>query len=184
MPNICTVCRHPRRSEIDKELVAGEPLRVLAKRTGTSVGALFRHRRDHIPAALAKAKDASEKVEARTLFERLHTLSHETRTILREARESGNHGLALNAIGRAEKQLELEARLLGELNESVKVAVGVNIEQTQKKEVVVLLAEVCSPAELADLEQRMLAARARKIARLNSAADPSATGVPYDSDEF
>ena len=33
--------------------------------------------------------------------------------------------IALHAIARVEKQLELEARLLGELDESTKIAVGV-----------------------------------------------------------
>ena len=39
-------------------------------------------------------------------------------------RASNALGLALQAITRVEKQIELEARLLGELDEGVKVAVG------------------------------------------------------------
>jgi hypothetical protein len=46
---------------------------------------------------------------------------------LAEARASGNHVIALHAIARAERQLELEGRLLGELSESAKVAVGINV---------------------------------------------------------
>ena len=61
------------------------------------------------------------------LLERLRAINRETTGILQAARESQNHGIALHAIARAEKQLELEARLLGELNESAKVAVGINV---------------------------------------------------------
>ena len=71
----------------------GEPFRTLAKRTGTSVRALFRHRPEHIPAALVKAKEATDQLEAATLFERLRALNRETQAILQEARESGNNEL-------------------------------------------------------------------------------------------
>jgi hypothetical protein len=85
-----------------------------------------------LPAALVKAKEASEQVEAGTLFERLRALNQETQAILREARESGNNAIALQAIARAERQLELEARLLGELDQRVQVAVGIHLESRMK----------------------------------------------------
>jgi hypothetical protein len=56
MPRTCTVCSHDDRAEIDKALVAGEPLRNVAKRFGTSAAALNRHKGDHIPAILAAAE--------------------------------------------------------------------------------------------------------------------------------
>ena len=163
MPIVCTVCRHERRLEIDEALLAGEPFRTLEKRTGTSAGALFRHRHEHISAALLKAKEAAEQVEAGTLFERLRALNQETQAILREARESGNNVIALQAIGRAEKQLELEARLLGELDERVQVAVGLQVESTAAENRDSLLAEVLTLEELEAIEQRFLAAHEKKV---------------------
>jgi len=117
MPQVCTICRHASRDEIDQALIAGESFRNIAKRYGTSATALFRHRSRDLPTALVKAKDASETVRADTLLERLKALNTETLTILREARATGtrDNELALKAIARAERQLELEARLLGEL---------------------------------------------------------------------
>lgn len=73
-----------------------------------------RHK-DHLPGQLAKAHEAAEVVKADTLLDRLKELNAETRAILKETREGGNHDLALKAIARVEKQLELEAKLLGEL---------------------------------------------------------------------
>jgi len=93
-------------------------LRNIAKRTGTSATALFRHRRDHVPAVLAKAKYATEEVRAGNLFDRLKAINRETAAILAEARETRNHTVALQAIARAEKQIELEAKLLSELKDS------------------------------------------------------------------
>ena len=107
--------------------MAGEPLRSIAKRYGTSPTSLFRHKQADIPATLVQAKQAEEEVRAETLFERLRAINRETQAILEEARESGSLSIALAAINRVERQLEFEARLLGQLNDATRVAVGVNV---------------------------------------------------------
>ncbi len=127
MPRTCTVCTHAHRTEIDQALLDGQPLRDIAGRFGTSRSALLRHRKADIPATLAKAKQAEEEVRAETLFERLKAINRETAAILTEARESGSLSIALAAINRVERQLELEARLLGQLNDGTKVAVGIKV---------------------------------------------------------
>lgn len=114
MPRTCTICNHPQRDAIDLALLAGEAYRHIASRFDTSTASLQRHK-DHLPGQLAKAHEAAEVVKADTLLDRLKELNTETRQILRETRESGNHDLALKAIARVEKQLELEGKLLGEL---------------------------------------------------------------------
>lgn len=58
MARPCSVCAHPDHEGIDKALVAGESFRNIAEPTGTSVAALSRHRADHLPEVLAKAKQA------------------------------------------------------------------------------------------------------------------------------
>jgi hypothetical protein len=50
-----------------------------------------------------------------------------TQEILRETRSTKNHVIALQAIGRIERQLELEGRLLGELDDSARVALGIQV---------------------------------------------------------
>lgn len=114
MPRTCTICTHPQRDAIDLALLAGESYRHIAARFDTSTASLQRHK-DHLPGQLAKAHEAAEVVKADTLLDRLKELNAETRAILKETREGGNHDLALKAIARVEKQLELEAKLLGEL---------------------------------------------------------------------
>jgi len=125
MPRQCTVCTHSEREAIDHALVAGESFRNIAERFGTSVGALVRHKTDHIPAHLAKAQEAKEVTQADSLLDRLLVLSKETAAILKEAREGDekDNELALKAIARAEKQIELQARLLGELKDTPTVNV-------------------------------------------------------------
>lgn len=123
MPQVCSICKHERRPEIDKALLTEQPLRTVAQQFETSATALFRHKRDHLSAALVKAKqkkEAKEEVQAESLFDRLKSINRETLEILQEARESKNLPVALMAINRIEKQLELEARLLGELDDKDK----------------------------------------------------------------
>jgi len=64
MPRTCTICRNERRNEIDAALLAGEPLRNIAKHSGTSIGALFRHKRGHLPANVPAAGLVTSTVAA------------------------------------------------------------------------------------------------------------------------
>ena len=44
MPRTCLACSSPERIAIDKALVAGEPLRNIAKRVSISPAGLLRHK--------------------------------------------------------------------------------------------------------------------------------------------
>jgi hypothetical protein len=107
-------------------------MRTIATQFSVTASALQRHKTTHIPPMLAKAAAMADVVEGSTLLDRLKALNRETAAILREARmdESKDNGLALKAIARAEKQIELEGRLLGELNEGSTVNVLLTPEWT------------------------------------------------------
>jgi hypothetical protein len=90
------------------------PYRHIAARYGTSTGALQRHR-EHLPSQLVKAREAEAVTQADTLLERLKELNAETKAVLADAKLEGNGNLRLLAIARLEKQLELEGKLIGEL---------------------------------------------------------------------
>jgi hypothetical protein len=125
VPRVCTICVHPERLDIEAALVAGEPCPAIAALYRVSEDALLRHKQNHLPAHLAKAQEAAEVVQADGLLARLLSLNGETMEILKEAREGKvkDNELALKAIARAEKQLELQAKLLGELNDGTTVNV-------------------------------------------------------------
>lgn len=72
MPRVCRVCSHPKRQEIDLALVAGElSFRNIAERFTLSLGSLTRHKADHLPGKLARAKDAKEQREATDIMAEL-----------------------------------------------------------------------------------------------------------------
>jgi transposase-like protein len=125
MPRICTICAGAQREEINTALVSHESIRAISRRFGVSASALQRHRASHLPATLVKAAAVADVMEAGNLLERLKALNRETAAVLREARDgdSKNNDLALKAIARVEKQIELEGRLLGELHEGSTVNV-------------------------------------------------------------
>src|SRR5262245_15060180 len=125
MPRRCTICDHAERQAIDAALLGSESYRSIAKRFATSPEAMWRHKESHLPASLAKAEEAREATQADSLLDQLLHLNRETLAILQEARagKTKDNELALKAIGRAEKQIELQARLLGELKDTATVNV-------------------------------------------------------------
>jgi hypothetical protein len=119
MPRRCTVCDHPKRSDVDRALVTRTgPMRGIARKFGMSEDALYRHAWEHLPQTLARGVERKEAARGADLLARLSEVHEDTRAIFREARETQQAGLALQAVARLEKQLELEARLLGELKDA------------------------------------------------------------------
>src|ERR1019366_2297639 len=135
MPRTCTICRHPNRNQIDMALVQNGPLRAISDQWSVSKTALLRHRNKCLPTHLLKAKalsdvksatslakevqqrEESEIQSATSLVAELRELAKKTGAVLSRAMSEKNGDLALKAIARLERQLELKARLLGELEE-------------------------------------------------------------------
>jgi hypothetical protein len=112
------VCTHPKREEVDRALVEGVSAAEISGRYRT-VGerAVRRHRSNHLPAKLVMAEKAAEVAEADTLLEQVKDLQGHAYSILDRAEEAGELRTALSAIREARGNLELLAKLLGELDE-------------------------------------------------------------------
>ncbi len=121
MPRTCTVCAHESRSEIDGVLVTGGPLRTIADRWSVSKTALIRHKEDHLPAALVRARGAEEVARADVLLSQVCGLHDRTLAILSASEDAGELRTALGAIREARGNLELLAKLLGEINDTPRV---------------------------------------------------------------
>ncbi len=132
MPRICTICQHPQMTKIDESLINLQSLRDIAGRFQVSSSTLDRHKSNCLFAVLAKSKESREVANGDKLIAELKHINSESLTILREVREAANHDLALKAIARIEKQIELKAKLLGELNEAPTINVTtISIEKMQ-----------------------------------------------------
>jgi hypothetical protein len=115
-------CAHPDRPAIDTALVGGESCRTIASRYGT-IGrmALERHAANHLPARLVKAQEAEEMAQADDLLAQVRSLQGAALRILDTAEQGGDLKVALSAIREARGNLELLAKLLGELDERPQV---------------------------------------------------------------
>jgi len=118
MPQYCSICIHPDRAEIDKALISGETLRDIAGRCPVSRSALHRHKRDHLPAHLVKAAEEEDLAQAIDVVRQLKAINAACLEILQKSRADGKHSVSLRAVDRIHKQIELQARLLGELQEN------------------------------------------------------------------
>jgi hypothetical protein len=117
MARACNVCGRSDRTEIDSALVSAEPIRAISRRTGLSKDGLRRHRESHLPISLVRVAADEEQDRAEGLIGEVQSLLDEARAILADEREAGRSTVALNAIEKAGKLLELRARLSGELDE-------------------------------------------------------------------
>ncbi len=137
MPRTCTVCTHEAREEIDRLLVGGRPLSELAAKYRVSDDSLARHKGNHLPAALVKAREAEEVAVADDLLEEVRGLQERAREILDKAEESGDLRGALWAIREIRNGLELLARLVGQLSQGTTVNIAVSAEWVEIRSLIV-----------------------------------------------
>ena len=146
MPRSCTVCAHSEREAIDRALVGDASNRSVASLYDVSEAAVRRHKANHLPAKLVMAEMASEVATADNLLEQVQHLQQSTLNILAEAEKSKQYRTALSAIREARGNLELLAKLLGELDERPVVNLHVSPEWLELRAVIVGALEPYSEA--------------------------------------
>ena len=117
MARACTICSHPDRAAIDAALVGGGVLAAIAAKYRVSPDAMERHNAAHLPRALVRAQAAQEVAHADDLLAQVRSLQDRALAILGTAEQAGDLKVALGAIREARGNLELLAKLLGELDD-------------------------------------------------------------------
>jgi hypothetical protein len=128
MPRTCTVCGHDRRHDVELALVRRDSYRDIARRFALSKDALGRHAKEHLPELLSEAHRAEEYARADDLLRQVGELQSKTLNLLLKAEEAGELRTALSAIREARGNLELLAKLRGELDERPQVNVLITPE--------------------------------------------------------
>jgi hypothetical protein len=147
MPRRCSVCTHPDRENIDEALVGATAISAIAaKYRDISEDALGRHKANHLPAKLVMAEKAKEVAQADSLLEQVRDLQGRALAILDQAEMSGDLRIALGAIREARGNLELLAKLLGELDDGPTVNVLISPEWLELRAVIVGALEPYSDA--------------------------------------
>jgi hypothetical protein len=137
MPRSCTVCEHPEREVIDRALVGEGSNRSVASLFGVSESAVRRHKSNHLPAKLVMAQAVEEVAEADHLLDQVRSLQARTLAILEAAERSNQHRTALSAIREARSNLELLAKLLGELDDRPQINLLVSAEWLELRAMIV-----------------------------------------------
>jgi hypothetical protein len=123
MPRSCTVCNHPDRAEIDRELSSGVAMSLIASVYAVSPAAVRRHRTNHLlPERADRLREDLELAGVDVLAE-MRNLYHRMREFLERAEEADNWPAVRAFHAEARKDLELLARLVGELDERPQVNV-------------------------------------------------------------
>lgn len=117
----CTVCAHNDIEEINRLLLCSDSYRDLARQFGLSKDALARHKKSHIPELLLKSQDAKEALQADNLLDQIVYYEAEARRFKGLAESQGDLELALKAVDRALKCLDLFAKARGIINDQPQV---------------------------------------------------------------
>lgn len=128
MPRTCSVCNDIRRDEIDRALLAGEPLRDIAGRVPIAKSALHRHKL-HLSATLVKAQESEQVARADGLLDQLIELTNEARRLKQKAEAKKDYRTALAAVRELCRIVELVARINGELKDSQINVVNVRLDE-------------------------------------------------------
>jgi hypothetical protein len=151
VPRRCAICTHPDREAIDKALVGDAALSELAAIYRVSDDSLGRHKANHLPAKLVMAEAAAEVARADSLLGQVRDLQRRALDILDKAEEAGELRTALSAIREARGNLELLAKLLGELDERPVVNLNLSPEWIELRAVIIAALEPHSEAQRAVL---------------------------------
>lgn len=142
MPRVCTVCAHPDRRKIDAALASETSSnRRIATQYGLSEASVRRHRSEHLPIRLVKAAEQEDVRNAIDVYGQLKDINVAVRNVLTQAQRDGDGELALKASDRILKQLELQGRLIGELQDGDTINVIVSPQWVALRTVIIAALE-------------------------------------------
>jgi len=159
MPRTCTVCAHPERAAIDQALLNNSVIRDIAGQHRLAKSAVARHKDDHLPAALAKAKEAQTVADADDLLRQAGALRTKAMSLLLKAETAGDFRTALAGVREARGCLELLAKLLGELRDEATINITITAAWVEVR-AAVMAALVPYPEARAAVAERLAAVEA------------------------
>ena len=137
MSQTCTVCRSPDREAIDRVLLDGGALRDVAGRFKLSKSAVERHKAACLPAFLVAAKAEADQGHGIDLHQQLKAANSLAWQVAKQAKDAGDGLLALQALDRVLKQLDLVAELTEQLDRRPVVNLLVSPEWVRTRSILV-----------------------------------------------
>ena len=116
MPRSCLACSSPEREAIDKALVAGEPLRNIAKRVSLSPAGLLRHK-NHVANAIGKAQAQREERLGDTLLDEMRRVQRKAWELLSKTESERDHRASIVALREVRECLKSLGEMLEKTEE-------------------------------------------------------------------
>lgn len=126
MARKCSICESEHLKAIDKSLVDNDSIRAIAERYGMTIGSVHRHKTNHLPVAMIKARQAEEVIHGSALMNRVEKIMARCERISEITTAEGDWTPALGALRELRGCIELLGKLSGEINSAPKIAVQVN----------------------------------------------------------
>jgi hypothetical protein len=152
VPRTCLACSSVERETIDKALVAGEPLRNIAKRVSISPAGLLRHK-SHLAQAIVKAGERREEQLGDNLLDEMRRVQRKAWELLAKTESEGDHRGAIVALREVRECLESLGDMLANAEgpHGPRAAIAQRLEaakqrvaQYESPEIVVAMAAGCA----------------------------------------
>lgn len=121
MSNVCTICNHARRIEIDRQIVEGKNLSQIAKTFDVPYHSIYQHSQKHISRQLATVMEKKLTIEGNELMEVITKIIHRAERIFRRNEKAGKDLLALKALDSQRNTIMLLSNISAQLH-SAKMA--------------------------------------------------------------
>jgi hypothetical protein len=147
MPRTCLACSSSNRTAIDEALVAGEPLRNIAKRVAISPAALFRHKQ-HVSQAIVKAADQQEERHGLDLLGEVERVRQTAWELLGKMESEGDHRGSVVALREVRECLESQGEMLAKArNASGQIVIHVVYDEAEIRNTTARVPEVPATAK-------------------------------------
>jgi hypothetical protein len=128
VPRTCTICSHAAREEIDSSLVRRAPYRKIAQRFSVSETALSRHLNEHLADYLQRALSEYSVKKGVKVLDKLTAMLDRLEAFLDEAENNRDAKEFVIVAGELRRQLELLAKLQGDLEQAGTLNIYLNAE--------------------------------------------------------
>jgi hypothetical protein len=129
MPARCSICDHPSKEAIDRDLLGSEPLRVIAARYGRAQSSLQRHKANHLMPRAASALARHEEITTERLVSWLVGLQDTVAGTILVLRAQREYGEARGWVKEFRANAELLAKLRGLIDTGTRVHVDARHQQ-------------------------------------------------------
>jgi len=131
MGQLCKVCSHPKRLEIDRMIVSGLSKPEIGRMFGISNDSIRGHAQEHLSRQLVQAFEQKSITQSSELINRIEDLLTKARTIFDRNFEKEKDLVALKALAEQRNTIALIASIAAYLHESRALELQVEQERTK-----------------------------------------------------